>query len=84
MFGRAKPLAGLTPPSAVTPLGRLVPYPHDPARAAALWRRAGVASGRALRIAAPEKLERVALRVAADLQAALGWRRRPGRDRGTC
>ena len=79
MFGWAAPLAGLTPPTAITFLqrfpNRLSPYRHDPALAALFWREAGGAnySGRPLRIAAlGDKLERVALRVAADFREALG------------
>ena len=84
MLGRARPLAGLTPPTALTlphrfP-DRLRPYPHDPERAAELWRRAcreagGEAGGdgsRPLRIAAPDDLERVARGLAADLREVLG------------
>nr|MBA2645664.1 ABC transporter substrate-binding protein [Pyrinomonadaceae bacterium] len=40
MFGRAQPLAGLTPPSAVTFINRLSPYAHDAKEAAKLWRKA--------------------------------------------
>ena len=40
-FGRAVPLAGLSPASASSWLHRLSPYPHDPARAAKLWEEAG-------------------------------------------
>jgi len=75
MFGRARPLAGLTPPTPLTRAqlfpDRLRPYPHDAARAATLWREAG-GGGRPLRIAALEKLEQVARAAAADLRAALG------------
>jgi len=77
LFGRAKPLAGLTPPAAVPLLDRVLhplfaPYAHDPARAGELWRAAGGAGCRPLRIATWEKLGAVAARVAADLRAALG------------
>lgn len=76
VFGRARPLAGLTPPTALTALhrlgSRLRPYPHDPERAAALWRAAEAAPARPLRIAAPPQLERPARQVASDLEAALG------------
>ena len=77
MFGRAEPLAGLTPPSAVTLPHRLSPYAHDPDRAAELWREAagaaGGSGGRPLRLAATSAaLERVARIVAADLEGALG------------
>jgi len=76
MFGRARPLAGLTPPTPLTLAqlfpDRLGPYPHDAARAAALWREAVGAGSRPLRVAAMEGLERVARAVAADLRAALG------------
>ncbi len=77
MFGRAKPLAGLTPRSGILLLDRLMPplfspYPHDPGRASELWREAGGGQTRPLRVAAPDKLERVARKVAGDLQAGLG------------
>jgi len=76
MFGQARPLAGLTPPTPLTLAqmfpDRLRPYPHDAARAAALWRETGGAGSRPLRIATMEKLEPVARAVAADLRAALG------------
>jgi peptide/nickel transport system substrate-binding protein len=79
MFGWAAPLAGLTPPTAITLLqrfpNRLSPYRHDPGLAAAFWRESGGAnlSSRPLRIAAlGAGLERVALRVTADLREALG------------
>ena len=76
MFGHARPLAGLTPPSAVTFLHRLRPYRHDPGLAAAFWRDAWRDAGgtdpgqsRPLRLAA---LDGTARRVAADLEEALG------------
>lgn len=72
MFGHAKPLAGLTPPSAVTWAHRLSPYKHDRKRARKLWQAAGGTGSRAIRIAAPSELERIAQHVATDLQAALG------------
>jgi hypothetical protein len=76
MSGRARPLAGLTPPTALTLLhrlgSRLTPYPHDPALAARLWRAAGGTGAGALRLAAPGRFERVARQVAGDLRAALG------------
>ena len=83
MFGRARPLAGLTPPTAITLAHRLPtrlrPYRHDPGLAAAFWREArrrasGGAPGRSrpLRVAAlGQGLERVAQRVAGDLREAL-------------
>ena len=78
MFGRAAPLAGLTPPTAITFLhrfpNRLSPYRHDPGLAALFWREAGddSYSGRPLCVAAlGDKLERAARRVAADLRGAL-------------
>lgn len=77
MFGRAQPLAGLTPRAALTKLdlalNRLSPYPHDPARAAELWREAGGPADRPVRVAAMARHERVARRVAADLSAALAF-----------
>jgi peptide/nickel transport system substrate-binding protein len=74
LFGRAVPLAGLTPASAVSWLHRLSPYRHDPARAAKLWEEAGGGGGRTrpLRIAAWGATEPVARRVAADLRGTLG------------
>ena len=75
MFGRARPLAGLTPPSAVTALHRLRPYRYDPGLAAAYWREAAQRAGgavRPLRVAAFEGAGRVARRVAADLRGSLG------------
>ena len=78
MFGWARPLAGLTPPSAVTSLHRLRPYRYDPGLAAALWseasRRAGGGNpARPLRIGVlGDGLDRVARRVAVDLTEALG------------
>ena len=78
MFGHARPLAGLTPPSAVTRLHRLRPYRHDPRLARAFWRDAwrDASSGgqtRPLRVAAlGAGLERAARRVADDLREALG------------
>ncbi|MGH9944456.1 MAG: hypothetical protein ACRD9R_19075, partial [Pyrinomonadaceae bacterium] len=78
MFGRAQPLAGLTPPSSVTLLHRLSPYAHDAERAAELWREANGADSRPpppprpLRLATANELEPVARRVAADLKDAFG------------
>ncbi len=76
MYGRARPLAGLTPPTPLTLAqlfpDRLRPYPYDAVHAAALWREAGGAGSRPLRIAAMGKLEPVARAVAADLRAVLG------------
>ena len=79
MHGRARLLAGLTPPTALTLLhrspDRLGPYPHDPALAAGLWQEAGggASAARPLRVAAlGEGLERTARGVAADLREALG------------
>lgn len=45
MFGRARPLAALTPPAAIPTLDRVLhplfsPYAHDAGRAASLWRGA--------------------------------------------
>ena len=76
MHGRARPLAGLTPPTALTTVHRfprrLRAHPHDPALAARLWAAAGGVAGQTLRIAALEGLEAVAHRVADDVVAALG------------
>ena len=75
--GRARPLAGLTPPTPLTALhrapDRLRPYPHDPVRAARLWRASGGAT-RPLRLAAMHDWEAVAHRVAQDLRQHLGVR----------
>ena len=72
LFGYADPLGGLIPASAVTFLHRISPYAHDADKAAALWRDAGGLSGHLIRIAAPDELESVALRIAADFREALG------------
>ncbi len=76
VFGRARPMSGLTPPTRLTAAhrapDRLRPYPHDPARAAGLWRAAGGGTGGLLRIAAPAALEAVARRVGADVERVLG------------
>lgn len=76
MFGRARPLAGLTPPTPLTFLhrarSRLRSYPHDPRLAADLWRAAGGGRARPVRLAGPVQVERVIRKVAADLEAALG------------
>lgn len=71
-FGRAQSLAGLTPPSAVTILHRLSPYPHDPGRAAELWRKAGGAGCRPLRVAALGRCGPAVQRAAADMRDAPG------------
>jgi ABC-type oligopeptide transport system substrate-binding subunit len=78
MFGRARPLAGLVPPSAVTRLHRLSPYAYDPKLAAAFWQdaagplRGTEAAPRPLRLVVLDGLERVARVVAEDLRGALG------------
>ncbi len=73
--GRARPLAGLTPPTPLTALhrapDRLVSHPHDPAEAARLWAAAGSAR-RPVRLATMEAWEAVAHAVAAQLHTALG------------
>jgi len=78
VFGRGRPLSGLTPPTRLTAAhrapDRLRPHPHDPARAAGLWQAAGGRTDGVLRIAAPAALEAVARRVAADVQRVLGLR----------
>ncbi len=62
MFGRARPLNGLTPPTLLTALhrfpDRLAAYPHDADCAAELWGATGGTGVRPLRIAAPDRLER--------------------------
>jgi ABC-type oligopeptide transport system substrate-binding subunit len=72
--GRARPLAGLTPPTPLTALhrapDRLRPYPHDPAQAARLWRAAGGAA-RPLRLATMDTWEDVAHMVAEHLHTAM-------------
>jgi ABC-type transport system substrate-binding protein len=75
MFGRARPLAGLTPPTAITlphrfP-DRLSSYPHDADRAAELWREGAGSGGRPIRVAALGGSGPAAERVAADLREAL-------------
>ena len=73
LFGRAEPLAGLTPSFVAPMLIRPKPYAHDAGRAAELWREAlGDAPVRPLRIAAPDELELLARWVAADITDALG------------
>lgn len=78
MFGHAAPLAGLAPPSAVPEDAQLPPYPHDPGRAARLWREAWAEAGgdpggsRPIRVACFGGLEGVARAVASDVREALG------------
>ena len=78
MFGRARPLAGLVPPSAVTALHRLPPYAHAPGLASAFWQEAvGLAGGAhtaqsPLRLAVLDGLESVARIVAEGLRGSLG------------
>lgn len=73
MHERAQPLAGLRSLAGVTPLHRLLPYPHDPRRARELWRAAaGDTAQRPLRLAATPDLERIVPLVATDLREALG------------
>ncbi|MDP9420519.1 MAG: ABC transporter substrate-binding protein [Actinomycetota bacterium] len=73
--GRARPLTGLTPPTLLTTLhrapDRLRAHPHHPSRATALWRAAGGAGVRPLRLASMHGWRAVAERVAADLRSAL-------------
>jgi ABC-type transport system substrate-binding protein len=71
LLGFGSPLAGLTPPDAVTFLHRLSPYDHDAATARKLWAESG-AEGYRLRIATTRKLDRVANAVAQQVQEALG------------
>ena len=74
--GRARPLAGLTPPTALTVLhrapDRLRAYPHDPARAVQLWRQATGGRTRPLRLATMSDWVAAARRVASDLRGVLG------------
>ena len=78
MFGRAQPLAGLTPPSTVTPLHRLSPYAHAPDLASAFWQEAVGPTGgtapaqRPLRLGVLDGLENMARIVAENLRGALG------------
>ena len=78
MFGRARPLAGLVPPSAVTALHRLSPYGHAPGLAETFWKEATNLAGdigpahRPLRLGVLDGLERVARVVAGELRGALG------------
>lgn len=72
LFGRGVPLAGMTPPSAVTFLHRLRPYRHDRERAATLWREAAGPARRPLRLAAMPELGRLAGIAARDLRETLG------------
>jgi len=73
--GRARPLAGLTPPTPLTALhrapNRLKAYPFDPERARALWRQVTDGPSRPLRITAMSDWEAVAHRIARDLEDAL-------------
>lgn len=76
MFGYAKPAAGLTPPSGILFLDRVLhplsrPYGHEPTQATTRWWAAGGAECRPLRLVAFRKLEAVARKVAVDLEAAL-------------
>lgn len=76
MFGYAKPTVGLTPPSGSLFLDRVLhplsrPYGHEPVQATSRWWAAGGAECRPLRLVAFRKLELVARKVAADLEAAL-------------
>ena len=74
--GRARPLAGLTPPTTLTALhrapDRLRPYPYAPARARRLWQEAAGGRTRPLRLAAMSDWEAVGHRVAGDLHDVLG------------
>lgn len=77
MHGHAKPSAGLTPRLGILSVEKLAPplftpYPHDPERAAELWREAGGEGSRPIRVAAQGKLEPVARHVAAGIESALG------------
>jgi ABC-type oligopeptide transport system substrate-binding subunit len=73
--GRARPLAGLTPPTPLTALhrapDRLTAHPFDPQKAGQLWHGAGGGNG-PLRLATMEAWERTAHAVAAQLRSALG------------
>lgn len=74
--GRARGLAGLTPPTSLTALHRaperLRPYPHDPSKAARRWREATGGATRPLRLAAMADWEATAYQVARDLHTTLG------------
>ena len=75
LHGHARPLSGLTPnvplTGAVLVPDRLRPYPHDPSRAAELWRAASGSGGRVLRLAVLAPWAAVAAQVAAQLESAL-------------
>lgn len=76
MRGCARPMSGLTPSVPLTGAvlfpDRLRPYPHDPRRAARLWRAAAGTGSRTLRLAALAPWADVAGQVAGQLESSLG------------
>lgn len=72
MFGHAVPLAGLTPPSAVSGWTAPKPHAHDPKRAARIWKEAGGTADRPIRLAYFGDLGGLTRRVAEDIAKALG------------
>lgn len=76
MHGRARPLSGLTPPVPLTAgqraPDRLSPYPHDPERAARLWREAPGPGSRTLRIATLTEWAQLTGQLAEQLSSVLG------------
>ena len=72
MFGHAKPLGSLAPPSVSTFLHRIAPYGYLPHQAAKLWREAGGTADDSIRIAAPPEFEALARQTAAQLSEIPG------------
>ncbi len=72
LFGHAKPLGSLAPPSVSTFLHRIAPYGYLPHQAAKLWREAGGTADDSIRIAAPPEFEALARQTAAQLSEIPG------------
>lgn len=72
VFGHARPLGSLTPPSVSALLHRIAPYGHLPRQAAKLWTEAGRTADDAIRIAAPPEFEGLARQIAVQLKESLG------------